>query len=137
MRIGKKYLSLAKRQRGFSLLELMIVMFIMVILVSVALPTFQYTILHARETVLMDNLFQMRKMIDQHVADKGKLPKSIEELKEAKYLRDIPLDPITNEAKWDEIQGEDPNNKDGEQGMVDVKSLAEGEDSAGKPFKDY
>lgn len=126
-----------KNQRGFSLLELMIVMFIMIILISVALPAYQTTIQHARETVLKDDLFQMRKLIDQYAADKGKLPKSLEDLKKDKYLRDIPVDPITNEAKWDEKQGEDPNNKDGEQGLIDVKSFAEGEDSEGKSFSEY
>ncbi len=126
-----------KKQRGFSLLELMIVMFIMIILISVALPAYQGTIQHARETVLKDNLFQMRKLIDQYTADKGKMPASLEDLKKDNYLRDVPVDPITNEAKWDEIQGEDPNKKDGGQGLKDVKSLADGEDSDGKSFKEY
>jgi general secretion pathway protein G len=126
-----------KNQRGFSLLELMIVMFIMIILISVALPAYQGTIQHARETVLQDNLFQMRKLIDQYTADKGKMPASLEDLKKDNYLRDIPVDPITNEAKWDEIQGEDPNKTDGGQGLKDIKSLADGEDSNGKSYKEY
>ncbi len=126
-----------KNQRGFSLLELMIVMFIMIILISVALPAYQGTIQHARETVLQDNLFQMRKLIDQYTADKGKMPASLEDLKKDNYLRDIPVDPITNETKWDEIQGEDPNKTDGGQGLKDIKSLADGEDSNGKSYKEY
>jgi general secretion pathway protein G len=126
-----------KNQRGFSLLELMIVMFIMIILISVALPAYQGTIQHARETVLQDNLFQMRKLIDQYTADKGKMPASLEDLKKDNYLRDIPFDPITNEQKWDEIQGEDPNKTDGGQGLKDIKSLADGEDSNGKSYKEY
>jgi general secretion pathway protein G len=126
-----------KNQRGFSLLELMIVMFIMIILISVALPAYQGTIQHARETVLQDNLFQMRKLIDQYTADKGKMPASLEDLKKDNYLRDIPVDPITNEAKWDEIQGEDPNKTDGGQGLKDIKSFADGEDSNGKSYKEY
>src|SRR5215212_5168642 len=64
--------------KGFSLLELMIAMFILIILLSVAFPTYQRTIQHARETVLKENLWQMRKAIDQFTADKGKLPKSID-----------------------------------------------------------
>jgi general secretion pathway protein G len=124
-------------QKGFSLLELMIVMFIMIILISVALPAYQGTIQHAKETVLKDNLFQMRKLIDQYSADKGKLPTSLEDLKKDKYLRDIPVDPITNEAKWNEVTGEDPNKTDGGQGLTDIKSLAEGEDSEGSPFSEY
>jgi general secretion pathway protein G len=126
-----------RKQRGFSLFELMIVMFIMVILISVALPTYQYTIQHARETVLKDNLFQMRKLIDQYTADKGKMPKSLEDLVTDKYLREKPIDPITNEANWNEILDADPSDKDGGQGLKNVKSTAEGEDSAGTSFGEY
>jgi general secretion pathway protein G len=126
-----------KRERGFSLLELMIAMFIMIILISVALPTYQKSVQHARETVLSENLWQMRRSIDQFSADKGKLPQSVDELVEAKYLREKPIDPVTDKAEWDEIQGEDPNSPDGASGLVNVKSLAEGDDSDGKPFSKY
>jgi general secretion pathway protein G len=125
-------------EAGFSLLELMIAMFILIILISVAMPTFYYTVQHARETVLKENLLQMRKAIDQYAADKGKLPQSIDQLVEAKYLRERPVDPITEtNDTWQEVTGEDPNSIDGDQGLVDVKSGAEGEDTNGKPFKDY
>ena len=123
--------------KGFSLLELMIAMFIMIILLSVGVPVYQRTVQHARETVLKDNLWQMRAQIDRFTADKGKLPKSIDELVEGKYLREKPRDPITEKDEWNEVQGEDSLSPDGEQGMVDVKSLAEGEDSDSKAYKDY
>jgi general secretion pathway protein G len=126
-----------QNQKGFSLLELMIAMFILVILLSVAVPTYQRSVQHARETVLKENLWQMRKAIDQFTADKGRMPKSIDELVEGKYLREKPLDPITEKDEWNEIQGEDSLSPDGEQGLSDVKSLSEGEDSEGKPYKDY
>ena len=126
-----------KAQRGFSLLELMIAMFIMIILLSVALPTYQRTTQYARETVLKENLWQMRRAIDQFAADKGKLPQSVEDLVEGKYLRELPVDPITEKAEWNELQGEDPNKPDAEQGMKDVKSTAEGEDSEGKRYEEY
>src|SRR5687768_9743089 len=126
-----------QNKNGFSLLELMIAMFILIILLSVAIPTYERTVRHARETVLKENLWQMRRAIDQATADKGKLPKSIDELVEGKYLREKPKDPITEEYEWNEIQGEDSLSPDGEQGLKDVKSLAEGEDSEGKPYKDY
>ncbi len=71
---------------GFTLLELMIVISIMIILVSVALPQFQKTIMHARETVLHDDLFKMRSLIDQYAADKGKLPQSLDDLVTAGYF---------------------------------------------------
>lgn len=126
-----------KKQKGFSLLELLIAMFILVILLSVALPTYQRSIQHAREVVLAENLFQMRRAIDQYSTDKGKAPQTLEDLVEAKYLREIPNDPISEEKKWREITGDDPNSSEGDQGLVDVKSLAEGEDSSGKRFSEY
>jgi general secretion pathway protein G len=124
-------------QKGFSLLELMIAMFIMIILLSVAVPTYQRSVQHARELVLKENLWQMRRAIDQYTADKGKLPKSIEDLVGAKYLHEKPIDPIRSEFEWDEIQGEDPNSQDAESGLKDVKSLAEGVDSEGVEYSKY
>jgi general secretion pathway protein G len=124
-------------QAGFSLLELMIAMFILIILLSVAIPTYQRSIEHARETVLAENLWQMRRAIDQFSTDKGKLPSSIDDLVSSKYLREKPVDPITDKTEWEEVQGDDPNSSEGTQGLKDVKSLAEGDDSAGVPFSKY
>lgn len=142
--VAEKQLTISNEQRtanngqkGFSLLELMIAMFILIILLSVALPTFQYTVQHARETVLKENIRQIENAIDQYAADKGKLPQSIDELIEAKYLREKPVDPITEKPEWDQIMGDDAFSSEGGQGLIDVKSLAEGEDSDGKPYKDY
>jgi general secretion pathway protein G len=127
----------SKIEAGFSLLELMIAMFIVIILLSVALPTYQRSVQNARETVLKENLWQMRRAIDQFAADKGKLPQSVDELVEAKYLREKPVDPISEKAEWDEIRGEDTTSPDAEEGLKDVKSLAAGEDSEGKKYTDY
>lgn len=126
-----------RNQAGFSLLELMIAMFILIILLSVAFPTYQRSVQHARETVLKENLWQMRRAIDQFTSDKGKLPKSIDELVEGKYLRERPVDPVLEKDEWEEVQGEDSLTPESEQGMTDVKSMAEGEDSEGKAYKDY
>ena len=115
----------------------MIAMFILIILLSVAFPTYQRSVQHARETVLKENLWQMRRAIDQFTSDKGKLPKSIDELVEGKYLREKPVDPVLEKDEWEEVQGEDSLTPDGEQGLTDVKSMAEGEDSEGKAYKDY
>src|SRR3954471_24763669 len=76
------------RQKGFSLLELMIAMFIIVILLSVAVPTYERSVRQARETVLKENLWQMRRAIDQYAADKGKLPSSLDDLISGRYLRE-------------------------------------------------
>jgi general secretion pathway protein G len=121
---------------GFSLLELMISIFIIIILLSVAVPTYQRGVRHARETVLKENLWQMRRAIDQYTADKGKLPQDVNDLVEAKYLQEVPIDPITEKADWDPVEGEDPNN-DNERGMKDVKSKAEGQDTDGVEFSKY
>jgi general secretion pathway protein G len=129
--------SKSKLQKGFSLLELMIAMFIMIILLSVAVPVYQRSVQHARETVLKENLWQMRRAIDQFAADKGRLPKSIDEMVENKYLREVPTDPILEKAEWKEEQGEDSNTPDAAQGLKDIKSLAEGEDTEGKSYSEY
>lgn len=122
---------------GFSLLELVIAMFILVILISVAVPTYRNSVQHAREVVLKENLFQMRRAIDQYSADKERLPQSLQDLVDSNYFREIPVDPITETAEWDQILGPDPNSPDAEEGLVDVKSLAEGEDSGGTKYSDY
>lgn len=126
-----------KMERGFSLLELMIAMFIMIILLSVALPTYQRSVQHAKQTVLKENLWQMRKAIDQYASDKGKYPPSLDSLVEGKYLREMPVDPILEKAEWDQVTGEDPLSPDGAEGLTDVKSQAEGQDSEGKAYKEY
>lgn len=132
----RKLLSIGS-SKGFSLLELMIAMFILIILLSVALPAYQRSVQHAKETVLKENLWQMRKSIDQYQADKGKLPQSLQSLVDEKYLREMPVDPIKEAAEWNEIQGEDTTSPDKEQGLVDVKSTAEGDDSLGKAYREY
>jgi general secretion pathway protein G len=125
-----------KGQKGFSLLELMISMFILIILMSVAVPVYRITVQNARETVLKENLWQMRRAIDQYGADKGKLPQSLDDLVSDGYLREKPIDPISEKNEWDSVMGEDPNNEN-EQGLKDVKSVAEGEDREGKKYIDY
>lgn len=123
--------------RGFTLLELMIVMFIMVILVAVALPQYQQSVVHARESVLKDDLFQMRKLIDQYAADKGKLPQSLEDLVSSNYMREIPVDPMTDEKDWRVDTGEDPNSREGEQGVIDIHSSSTDTSSEGTPYSEW
>jgi general secretion pathway protein G len=136
--IGKKdKRSWIASQLGFSLLELMIAMFIMIILISVAVPTYERSVRQAKETVLHENLWQIRRAIEQYTADKGKLPKTVDDLVEAKYLREKPVDPVADKDEWKEIMGEDINSPDSEEGLKDVKSTAEGEDSGGTAYSDY
>jgi general secretion pathway protein G len=125
-------------EKGFSLLELMIAMFILIILLTVALPTYQRSVQHARETVLEQNLWQLRRSIDQYATDKGKLPQSLNDLVDGGYLREIPVDPLNNEKReWDEVFGEDRYSGDGDQGLINVRSMAQGTDSNGKNYSDY
>ncbi len=128
----------SKIEKGFSLLELMIAMFILIILLTVAIPTYQRSVQHARETVLEQNLWQLRRSIDQYATDKGKLPQSLNDLIDGGYLREIPVDPLNNEKReWDEVFGEDRYSGDGEQGLINVRSMAQGTDSNGKNYSDY
>ena len=129
--------SAIRNQKGFSLLELLIAMFILIILLSVALPTYQRSVQQARETVLKENLWQMRRAIDQYAADKTKLPQSLDDLVKDGYLREMPVDPLSEKAEWNQVQGEDVYSKDGGQGLKDVKSTSDGEDSDGKKFSEY
>ena len=93
-----------RRNAGFTLLEMMIVISIMVILMSIALPIYSRSVLQARESVLRQDLFEMRSLISQYTLDKQKAPQSLEDLVQAGYIKIIPKDPITNEANWEVVQ---------------------------------
>ena len=110
------------RQRGFTLLELMIVISILVILAMIAMAQYNRTVLAAKEATLREDLFTMRKLIDQYAADKGKLPQSLNDLQSAGYIHEIPVDPMTDAADWQVEFGEDPGSTGGEQGVVNVRS---------------
>ena len=122
---------------GFTLLELMIVISIIIILASVALPQYQKTIMHARETVLKDDLFSMRKLIDQYSADKGKLPQSLDDLVTAGYMREVPKDPITDNKDWTIATGDDPYSTEGGTGVIDVHSSSSEVSTEGTPYSEW
>lgn len=115
----------------------MIVITIIIILAAIALPQYQKTVAHARETVLRDDLFKMRSLIDQYAADKGKLPQSLDELVSAGYLREVPTDPFTDNKDWTVVTGDDPSSTSGEQGVTDVHSASPEVGSDGKPYSEW
>ncbi|HEV7376387.1 MAG TPA: prepilin-type N-terminal cleavage/methylation domain-containing protein [Pyrinomonadaceae bacterium] len=127
----------SKLKTGFTLLELMIVISIIVILAVIIMPQYQRTITHARETVLKDDLFQLRKVIDMYWADKGKPAQSPEDLVSAGYLHEIPVDPITSERDWQWATGEDPGSAEGGQGIVNVHSASPDQSTEGTPYSEW
>jgi len=122
---------------GFTLLELVMVMTIIVILAAVGVTSYQHIQLKARETILKEDLRTLRKMIDQYAADKEKLPQSLDDLVTDFYIREVPIDPITGQKDWVVDMGEDTVSRDGGTGVVDVHSAAAGESSDGTAYRDF
>ena len=125
------------RTAGFTLLELMIVISIIIILASITLPQYQKTIMHTRETVLKDDLRKMRSLLDQFAADKGRLPQSLDELVSEGYMREIPIDPFTGQKDWALTTGEDPNSSDGAQGVTDIHSASADTSTEGNAYSEW
>lgn len=125
--------------RGFTLLELMIVLSLIVLLASIGLMQYNSTVQRGREAVLAENLYRMRDAIDQFHVDKGKYPADISELVSAGYLRSIPLDPMTNSAEsWQLIPAEpDPSNPTADIGIYDIKSGSEAVGLDGRKYADW
>ncbi len=121
------------RRGGFTLIEILVVLAIVALLSTLALPRYFQSIDTAKEVVLVDNLRITRETIDKFFNDTGKYPASLEELVEKKYLRAVPVDPITEtKTDWVIVPPEDPE----QGGMFDIKSGAKGNNREGKPFSD-
>ncbi len=127
------------RADGFTQIELMIVMAIIVILAGMATALYVNSIQRSKEAVLKSDLFRMRDAIDQYYADKNKYPPSLEALVSEKYLRAVPVDPITNSAETWQTTMSDPEqgNAMAESGIFDVKSGADTTAIDGTRYSDW
>jgi general secretion pathway protein G len=130
---------LANASDGFTLIELIVVISLVVVLSSIAFATYRDSVQRGREAVLREDLFRMRDAIDQYYADKGKYPPGLEDLVSAGYMRRVPVDPITrSDSTWQTVPAEpDPNNPSIETGIFNVKSGAEGNSLDGSPYADF
>lgn len=126
------------RYRGFTLLELMIVLTVMMILMAISVPVYRQHVIQAREAVLRSNVIVLDKAIQEYTLDKGQAPQSLDDLKTANYLHEIPKDPFTGAADWD-TDPEDPQNAaDSQQpGILKVHSHAAGNFTSGEPYASF
>ncbi len=127
------------RGAGFTLLEMMIVIIIMGILMSIALPIYNQSLVRSREAVLRQDLFTLRSLISQYTLDKQKAPQSLDDLVQGGYLKTLPKDPMTNEANWEVVQDDDtimtPDQQD--PGISDVHSASNATASDGTAYSSW
>lgn len=127
-----------RRALGFTLIELMIVMAIISILVAVAVPMYQKSVVRAKESVLRQNLFTLRTVIDEFTYDKAKAPQSLQDLVQEGYLRQIPVDPMTGEADWTTIQEDAVTSvNQTEPGIFDIRSKSDKKSLEGTPYNEW
>lgn len=125
---------MTRPRAGFTLIELLVVLAIVALLLTLAVPRYLPRIDGARETILADNLRNVREVIDQFYSDTGRYPDSLEQLVEKKYLRSLPVDPITESTDtWIVVPPPEGNRG----GVYSIKSGAPGNDRGGKPYADW
>jgi general secretion pathway protein G len=135
--------ALARRRKhsnanGFTLLEMMIVISIIIILMAVAIPNYNRTVIQSRESVLRSNLSTLRSVISQYTLDKQKAPQSLDDLVQAGYLRQIPVDPMTKETNWEVVQEDVMMAVDQQEpGITDVHSASSGVATDGTAYSTW
>ncbi len=125
--------------RGFTMVELLVVVSIIVILATMGMTQYRTSVIYSRESVLKEDLFRMRDAIDQYYADKGQYPSTLDALVSDGYVRKIPDDPFTrNSSSWQTVPAEpDPNNPTAEAGVYDVKSGSDATAIDGTKYSDW
>lgn len=128
-----------RRQRGFTMIEMMVVISIMAILMAIAAPIYTQSILRARESVLKQDLYSMRSVINQYTEDKQKAPQSLQDLVSAGYMKQIPKDPFTNSTDTWQVEQEDTmmSVDQTESGISDVHSGSNATSSEGTPYSEW
>jgi general secretion pathway protein G len=127
-----------ERARGFTLIELMIVMVIIVMLAAIALAVYGNSVARAREAVLRTNLKTMREVIDAYYADRGEYPRTLQELVTDKYLDEIPADITGTPETWRTTMSDpDPGNPSASPGISDVHSGSEQTGLEGEPYAEW
>jgi general secretion pathway protein G len=128
----------SRRAAGFTLLEMMIVISIILILMSIALPIYSQSILRSREAVLRQDLFQLRSLISQYTLDKQKAPQGLDDLVSGGYIKIVPKDPMTNEANWEVVQEDVLLSVDQQDpGIADVHSASSASSSDGSAYSTW
>lgn len=123
------------RSKGFTLVEITVVMAIIVTILAIAVPQYVTAITRAKESVLMSNLHTMRSVIDQYTYDKEEPPQSLDDLVNEGYLREIPIDPFTESRDtWEVITETGPS---GQSGVFDVRSGSERQSLGGSPYNEW
>ena len=126
---------------GFTLIELMIVISILLILISISIPQYQKAVRSARESVLRQDLYDMRKLISEYTLDKQKAPQSLDDLVQAGYLKPVPKDPITLQPDWQTEQCDDSTRSSPDEqdtgGICDVHSASTQISSDGTAYNSW